>query len=242
MKMNFLKPLIDVILPPRCLGCGKIIPSEHSLCSECFQKVEFITFPYCKICGMPFEKQSDVSKNFVCPSCLAKKPKMRLSRSAVLYNDFAQNLVLGFKFGDRTDFKKLFAKWLYQAGGDIIKAGVDVIMPVPLSYRRLIKRRYNQAALMAKEFSLLTKIEVDVFNLVKIRHTTPQAMLKGSARLKNVKGVYSLKHPERIKGKRILLIDDVMTTGATLNECTKALLKAGALSVDSLTLARVKKD
>ena len=242
MKMNFLKPLIDIILPPRCLGCGKIVETEYSLCADCFQKVSFITKPYCNICGLPFENESEITRHMICPNCLAKKPKTRLNRSAILYNDFAQHLILGFKFSDRTDLRKLFAKWLYLAASDIIKEGVDMIIPVPLSYQRLIKRRYNQAALMAKEFSVFTGIEIDFLNLVKIRHTRPQAILKGNARLKNVKGVYQIKHPHRVKGKRILLIDDVMTTGATLNECTKVLLKAGALSVDTLTLARVKKD
>ena len=239
--MNFLRPLLDIILPPRCPCCGKVVQSAHSLCAECFQKIDFISAPYCKICGMPFENEEQTSNHFICVNCAKKKPITRFNRSAVLYDDFMQQFVLAFKFGDRTDLSKIFAKWLYIAAADILKEGVDIIIPVPLSYRRLLKRRYNQAALLAKDFSLLSGIDIDFSNLVKKRHTKPQATLKGSARLKNVKGVYQVKNPNKIQGKRVLLIDDVMTTGATLNECAKTLLKAGASSVDTLTLARVKK-
>ncbi len=240
--MHLLKYLIDTILPPRCLVCGKIVLSPHSLCEECFQKVDFITTPYCKICGMPFENQSQAVANFVCPDCLSHKHITRLNRSAVLYNDCVQNMVLAFKFADKTLFSKLFAKWMLPAFSDIQKQGIDVIIPVPLSYKRLIKRRYNQATLLAKEFSKLTHIETDLYNLIKVRHTKPQAQMHGHARLKNIKNAYQIKYPKRIKGKRILLIDDVMTTGATLTECAKTLIKAGAKSVDTLTFARVKKN
>ena len=239
--MNFLKPLLDIVLPPRCKSCGKIVDTDHSLCEMCFQKVEFISAPYCLQCGMPLENIDESAHHLICPNCLKKKPKARLQRSAVLYNDFAQDLILAFKFGDRTDLKTLFAKWMFLAARDSLKQGIDVIIPVPLSYRRLVVRRYNQAAVLAKEVAKLTQTPIDAMNLIKIRHTKPQSRLQKSARVKNIKNAYRVKCPERIRGKRVLLIDDVMTTGATLNECVKLLLKNGALSVDTLTLARVKK-
>ena len=240
--MNFFEPFIDLLLPPRCPCCGQVVQTKHSLCATCFEKIDFISAPYCKICGMPFETQADITKNYICPACAHKKPITRMNRSAILYNEFAQKTVLAFKFGDRTDLTKIFAKWMLAASFDILKDGVDLIVPVPLSYLRLLKRRYNQSALLAKELSLLTGIEKNFSALVKIKNTKPQSLLKSNARLKNVKGAYKVKHPQSIKGKKILLIDDVMTTGSTLNECAKTLLKAGALSVDTLTLARVKKE
>ncbi len=240
--MNLFKSLIDIIFPPRCAHCGKIVESAHTLCAKCFDKVDFITSPYCKICGMPFKTESLTPHHLICPTCIQKKPPARFARSAVSYNDFVRSLLLLFKFCDRTDLRQIFAKWLYYAASDILKEGVDLIIPVPLSYFRLLKRRYNQSALLAGELSKKTGIKADVTNLIKVKHTKPQATLKGKARLNNIRNAYRLKFPEKIKGKRILLVDDVMTTGSTLKECTKTLLKAGAKSVDTLTVARVLMD
>ena len=140
---------------------------------------------------------------------------------------------------DKTDNAVVMARWLQQAGADIFDAGVDLLVPVPLHYARLLKRKYNQSGLLAGELGRLTGLSVDYQALQKHKHTRPQVEFSGQERLKNVKGVFSVKHIEKIKGKRILLIDDVMTTGATLKECALALKKAGAKSVDALTVARV---
>lgn len=165
-----------------------------------------------------------------------------MNRSAVLYDDFSKKAILSFKFSDHLQTAKLFAKWLNLAGKDIFDLGADLLIPVPLSFRRLIYRRYNQSALLAHELSKLTHIPVDVCSLKKIKNTKPQSLLAEKARLKNVKNAFELKKPLNIKGKRIVLIDDVMTTGATLSECAKVLLKNGAKSVDTLTIARVIKE
>ena len=122
---------------------------------------------------------------------------------------------------------------------DIFDEGVDLIVPIPLHFTRLIKRRYNQAALIATELGKLTGIKVDCTSVVRHKRTKPQVQFSGHARISNVKGAFSVKHPEKLKGKRIVLIDDVMTTGSTLKECALAMKKAGAKSVDTLTIARV---
>ena len=240
--ITFLKSFLDIILPPRCPCCGKIIRTQTGVCPNCFNKINFISAPYCKICGMPFENQSDVTANRICPACLKEKRITHFNRSAVLYEGLSKKLLLHFKFYDKPQYAKLFAKWLKVAGADIFKEGTDLIVPVPLSYRRLIKRRYNQSALLAGELSKITGLEVDMDNLKKIKHTKPQSELLGKARLKNIKKAFALQNPTKIKGKKVLLVDDIMTTGATLAECANILLKAGAIQVDTLTVARVKKE
>ncbi len=176
----------------------------------------------------------------LCPQCVKdKKPIFRFSRSAVKYDEFSKRPILAFKFMDKTENVKVFARWLKLAGKDIFEAGADVLIPVPLHYKRLIKRRYNQSALLAMELGRLTGLKTDVSSLVKFRSTKPQVSFSGAARVKNVKGAFKVKHPEKVAGKHIVLIDDVMTTGSTLRECAKVLLAAGAASVDTLSIARV---
>ena len=128
---------------------------------------------------------------------------------------------------------------LINAGKDIWQQGADILVPIPLHYTRLLKRRYNQSALLAKELSKLTGVRVDYTSVVRHKKTKPQVEFSGRARVKNVHNAFSIKKIEKIKGQRVLLLDDVMTTGSTLKECAKVLLKAGAKSVDTLTVARV---
>lgn len=168
-----------------------------------------------------------------------KRTPFRLNRSAVHYDEASKNLILAFKFMDRTDNAKILARWLKIAGQDIWHQGVDVIIPIPLHYTRLLKRRYNQSGLLAAELHKLTGLKVDYTSVIKHKRTKPQVEFSGHARVKNVKDAFSVKHPEKIKGKRVVLIDDVMTTGSTLKECALALKRAGAKSVDTLTVARV---
>lgn len=237
--LSWFKSLLDLFLPPRCLKCGKVISGEAGLCSDCFNEMEFITEPYCKKCGYPFEMAPD-GKSRLCASCARHKATpFRMLRSAVKYDEASKPLILAFKFMDHTDNAKVFASWLKFAARDILVQGVDVIVPIPLHYSRLIKRRYNQSALLARELSKLTGIPVNYDAVIRHRRTKPQVQFSGHARVKNVKGAFSIKKPEQIRGKRILLIDDVMTTGSTLKECALALRQAKAKSVDTVTVARV---
>lgn len=234
---NYLKLLIDAILPARCLLCGKIVHDDNTLCSECFENINFITSPYCKHCGKPlFENIPD---NLYCVSCLNKKHTFRFVRSAIVYDEYSKKLVLDFKFYDHIENKKLLVKWLMFAGRDIFKEGVDLIIPVPLHFTRMLRRKYNQSAILARELSRQTGIKVEYKALVKNKKTIPQVLCDSKQRTKNVKNAFTVKYPEAIKDKRIVLIDDVFTTGATLRECAKILKKHGAKSVDALTVARV---
>lgn len=236
---SFWTKIIDLLLPPRCICCGKIVSNANGLCADCFNNINFITKPYCAKCGHPFD-EAPSSKKMLCGTCLSKKQTpFRLSRSAIRYDDASKNMILAFKFMDKTENAPVFAKWLKLAGADIFDEGVDLIIPIPLHFTRLIKRRYNQAALIATELGKLTHIKVDCTSVVRHKRTKPQVQFSGHARISNVKGAFSVKHPEKLKGKRIVLIDDVMTTGSTLKECALAMKKAGAKSVDTLTIARV---
>ena len=234
------KSFINTLLPPRCKLCGKIVSDDDSLCPECFNKINFITRPYCAHCGQPLESVGKASKHFLCPNCAQNKlPWFRLARSAFRYEEDSKNLILSFKFYDRTDNAKILAKFMKNAAQDIFDKGIDLIVPVPLHYTRLFRRKYNQSALLAIELSKLTGIPVEFDELVRHKKTRPQVEFSGKVRQLNVRNAFSVKRPDDFKGKHILLIDDVLTTGSTLKECAKALKKAHPSSIDLLTAARV---
>ncbi|MBE6452925.1 MAG: ComF family protein [Alphaproteobacteria bacterium] len=238
--MGIWQVILNSFLPPRCQKCGKILKEDIGLCKHCLNQLNFITQPYCQKCGQPFEFLEDNDGKMLCGRCLKnKKTHFRLSRSAFVYNEDSKSLILNFKFNDRTENANYLAKILFVAGEDIFNAGVDIMVPVPLHYTRLIKRRYNQSALLCNELSKISGIECDNLSLIRHHKTRPQVELSGIARQKNVHNVFSVKNPIAIKGKRVLLVDDVLTTGATLRECAKTLKSAGAKSVDTLTLGRV---
>ena len=236
--MFLLRKLLNFIIPPRCLLCHRPIESNGALCPDCFDKVNFITLPYCMHCGAPLEGRNDDIKGLCCGTCLTKKDIFRLRRAAILYEDVSKKILLDFKFADHTENKYLLAQWLYFAGKDIFNAGVDVIIPVPLHYTRLFKRKYNQSALLAHELSKLSNLPVDYSSLKRTKKTLPQSLCNGSKRKSNVRDAFDVIHQQNVKGKRIVLVDDVYTTGATLRECAKVLKKAGAKSIDALTVAR----
>ena len=239
--IKFIKDIINFILPPRCNLCGKVLDEDKGLCDECISQIDFLNGAICYQCGEPlFESIENNHQKLLCGNCLKSKnkPVFRMIRSAYIYDDFSKKLILDFKFYDKPDLASFLAKMLYVAGKDIFEAGVDVIIPIPLHYTRLIKRRYNQSALLAKELGRLTNIKVDYNSLIKRKITKPQVDCDGNERLINVKDAFVVKNIENIQGKKILLVDDVLTTGSTLKECAKALKTARIKSVDAVTVAR----
>ena len=236
MLRRLIENIVDLILPRRCLKCGKILDRAGYLCDKCVDEINFVTPPYCQRCGNPLH---DENSQF-CAGCAGGKKRFyRLARSAMAYDDASKNLIIAFKFFDRTENANLLAAMMKVAGKDIFAAGVDMIVPVPLHYTRLIKRRYNQSSLLAEKLSRMTDIPVENFALRRHRNTRPQVEFSGRNRVINVKNAFSVKRPELVRDKRIVLIDDVMTTGSTLKESALALKRAGAKSVDVLTAARV---
>ena len=239
--MHFLQNLINILLPPRCLKCGKILSIRNGLCAECFAKIRFISAPMCSCCGRPFTSAGHLkfARKQMCGACLKKKTHLfTMQRSAFIYDDESKNMILNLKFCDKTTYAETLANFLYSAGMDIWKQNPDFLIPVPIHHIRLLKRRYNQCALLAKYLSDKVSVPTDYRSLIRVRNTIPQIELSGKARRTNLRHAFEVKFPQNIKGKKIVLIDDVSTTGSTLNECAKALKKAGASKIYALTLAR----
>lgn len=235
--------LLDVILPPHCLSCGVIVDEPGSLCPECWDKVTFLGPPLCGHCGMPFE--FDVGEQALCAACIRRPPIYERARAVLNYDDASRDLILGFKHADRTEAAPAFGRWLARAGGELI-AEADIIAPVPLHWARLWRRRYNQSALLAQALARTTRaggrhLPVIPDLLVRHRRTPPQGGLGAAGRARNVRGAFRInaKFQARVRGARVLLVDDVLTTGATVEACARVLLRSGAGAVDVLTLARV---
>ena len=215
---------------------------DNSICVECFNKIRFISKPYCQICGRPFENTDDMLQS-VCAECMRQKRRsFSLIRSAFVYDDNSKNMLLSLKFRDKVSYSPSIAKSMAQAGADIFEENPDLIVPVPLHYMRMLSRKYNQSALLANELSKISGIKTDLFSLKRHKNTIPQVKFSGKERVKNVRGAFEVKNPQKIKGKSIVLIDDVMTTGSTLKECAIALKRAGAKRIYALTAARTLKE
>lgn len=232
------RALTDFVLPPRCAGCGVEIEHQDALCPTCWQQLTFISRPLCECCGVPFEI-APVGDS-ICGNCLADPPQFRASRSALIYDEECSPYILKFKHGDRLSARGLLSQWLYGAGGALL-AEAGFIVPVPLNWTRLLKRRYNQAAILALSLSKLSGTPALVDGLIRRKATSSQGRKSAAARARNVQAAFEVnpKRAEKIKGARILLLDDVLASGATTNSCCKTLLKGGARSVDFLTIERV---
>lgn len=240
----FFKTTLDFILPPRCPVTGEIVDAVGMISPEAWGQLNFIDEPFCKKCGLPFDFSYEGSgeEGRLCESCTKDLPAFSKARSVMVYDDQSRGLILSFKHGDQTHMTPAFIPWLERAGKEILK-NADFLVPVPLHRWRLLKRRYNQAAIMAQYLSKETAIPVLVEGLVRRRSTVSQGHLNMNDRAKNVRHAFAVlkKVKPTLKGKKIVLIDDVYTSGATVKECVKVLLDAQASEVSVLTLARVVK-
>ena len=235
---NVGKRVVDTILPPRCLSCGVVVDATGAVCPDCWRGIDFVTPPFCACCGLPFAYDS--GPDALCGACAAERPLFGRARSVMVYNDASRDLILAFKHADRTDAAPAYGGWLARAG-EALLADADLIVPVPLHRRRLLARRYNQAALLAQALGRVAGKRVLVDALVRTRPTPSQGRMNRAQRARNVRAAFAVRRSRKaaLAGKRIVLVDDVMTTGATLSACVRALLDGGASNVDALTLARV---
>ena len=229
--------VLDVLLPRQCLCCAAVIEGG-GLCPACFSRVTFTADPQCQACGLPFE--FDAGGAALCGECAHRQPIYGRARAAFVYDDMSRAIVLAYKHGDRTDAAPILGRWLARAAGPLA-ADADLIVPVALHWTRLFSRRYNQAALLAAALGRETGLAVQQQALRRTRRTSSQGHLSRSARRRNVAGAFRVEGRARagLDGKRVLLVDDVLTTGATVSACARALLRAGAAAVDVVTLARV---
>lgn len=235
---KILRSFFNFLLPTTCPICHQQIEGA-GLCPKCFSALEFIGNQKCSVCGRPLD--AIVPGMTVCGNCLKTPPYFRQAEAVFKYDATFKRLILPFKHGDHIELTHLFVKWLEQNSPSLIQRN-DILIPVPLHWTRLLKRKYNQSALLAHELAIKYEKVYDPLTLKRIKATGSQGHLSQKERQKNIKNAFQVKNPNKIKDKSILLIDDVFTTGATVNECAKVLLKAGAKSVDILTLARVVRE
>jgi ComF family protein len=236
----------NLLLPPRCPVTGDIVDKAGMVSPAAWSALRFVSAPQCSCCGIPFEVLADAlpddDREILCGPCLANPKPYSQARSSLVYDDASRSLILAFKHGDQTHLTVTFAPWLLTAANDMLREA-DVIVPVPLHWMRLLRRRYNQAALLGHSLAELSGKECWPDVLQRKKNTVTQGHLNYKQRHENVSRAFAIKpeYGERIKDKRIVLIDDVHTTGATIEECTEILVKAGVQRVDVLTLARVVK-
>ena len=234
----WLKNLLKIVFPSRCLFCSTFT-QDLLLCTSCWNKLEFITEPKCKICGFPF--QFDVGSSNLCALCLHEKPCFDSADSFLKYNFQSKIIVHKLKYGDQLHLASFFAKLIVDRIQDKITK-CHVVYHSQCTGSAFLARKYNQAALLACNISKLTGVPFLANALLKKRHDIPQEThLNRDDRLKNVRGSFVAAPGaiQQLQGKDLILVDDVYTTGTTLNECSKVLKKAGCASVHAVTLAKV---
>lgn len=228
--------LSDLVLPPVCLSCREPMTAHDTLCATCWSGIDFIRPPLCDRLGIPLPfANGDVSLS---AAALADPPVYDQARAVAHYSGLMRRLIHALKFHDRDDLTRLLSVWLLDAGRDIL-AQSELIVPVPLSRSRLLRRRFNQAARLGGEVSRRTGVPMDPLSLVRVRSTHSQVGLSRREREDNVRGAFAVQEDrrDRIEGRKIVLIDDVVTTGATVSAATRALRRAGADHVAVLSLA-----
>jgi len=230
------RAVIDGVLPPRCLACGATVGEPDALCGACWASMSFFAPPWCAVCGLPFPHP--IEEGAVCADCARGRSHWDRARAVLRYDQHSRQLVLGLKHGDRTHLATALGRWMRRTGAEMLDGGVDLLVPVPLHWTRLVARRFNQAALLAHAIHKAGGPPVAPDWLVRRRRTPSQGRLRPLARARNVGGAFALKPGRSVKGKRVVVVDDVLTTGATADECARVLRRGGAVFVGVLTLAR----
>ena len=228
---------LAVALPPLCPGCRDLV-AGNGLCPTCWSKLSFISPPYCPRLGIPFAY--DPGPGILSMQAIADPPAYQRARAAVRYDDIARKLVHAFKYGDRLDLAPLMGSWMARAGTELLREA-DLLLPVPLHWRRLWSRRFNQSGALAQAISRTSSVPVAHMPLRRVKATAQQVGLSRKDRAANMQGAFKVAPAARaeIAGRRLIVIDDVLTSGATADACARALLRGGAAQVDVLVFARV---
>jgi ComF family protein len=231
-----LKLAADLLLPPVCISCRKRVGAHGLLCGDCWAKIDFIVPPLCSRLGVPLPY--DTGEPSLSAAAIADPPVYDRARAAARYSSTMRDLIQSFKYGDRHEGVPLFGRWMAAAGAELL-ADADMIVPVPLYRSRLWSRRFNQSAMLAQGVGKLTGVPVDCFLLARVKRTPSQVGLTAAQRRKNVAGAFRVTAAKSaLREKRIVVVDDVITTGATAEACARVLKRAGAARVDVLALAR----
>ncbi len=236
MIKKLARKLLGTIFPKTCLICNKII-SGSSFCVEDWNKLHFLQNPACNICFQPFEFRVD--DEMVCGKCLQKRPEYFKALAVLSYDETSKTLITKFKYFDQINLAKYFSELMFKQAKEILP-NIDFIIPIPLHKLRIIKRKYNQSAILAKNIAALGKKKVILDLLIRTKNNKPQVGLNQRMRRKNVAGIFAVKkkYCEEIMGKNVLLIDDVITTGATVESCCRVLKKVGVARIYVLTLTK----
>jgi len=231
--------VLDLLFPPLCAACREPVGGAGGFCADCWSGLTFLDGPACACCGTPFPV--DAGEGSLCAACLARPPAFSKARALLAYDEESRPAILALKHADRLELVPGFARWLGRVGRPLLE-GCDLIVPVPLHPSRLWQRRYNQSAELARRLARDWDRAFDPLALVRTRRTASQgAMPSARARRRNVLSAFRVPDPARVQGRNILLVDDVLTTGATVEAASRALKRAGAGGIAVLTLARVVK-
>jgi ComF family protein len=233
-----LRLALDFALPPLCPSCREPLSDGVGLCAPCWSKLSLIEPPYCARLGIPFVY--DPGAGLLSMEAIANPPAYDRARAAVRYDDVARKLVQGFKYSDRLDLAPMMGRWMARAGRELL-AEADTLVPVPLHWRRQWTRRFNQSAALAGAISAVCNVPVVHGVLKRVRATPQQVGRSKTERAENVQGAFRVRPEQKadIAGRRLILVDDVLTSGATVDACARALLRAGAAHIDVLVFARV---
>lgn len=233
-----LRLALDFALPQLCPSCREPLGDGNGLCAHCWSRLSLIEAPYCARLGIPFAY--DPGSDLLSLEAIANPPAYDRARAAVRYDDISRTLVHSLKYGDRLDLAPTMGQWMARAGRELL-ADADALIPVPLHWQRRWARRFNQSAALAGVVSTLSGVPVVLDGLKRLRATAQQVGKSKTERADNVQGAFRVvtEHAADIAGRRLVLVDDVLTSGATVDACARALLRAGAGHVDVLVFARV---
>ena len=229
---------VALVYPPTCIACAGATGEPHTLCARCWASVRFIERPFCERLGTPFAM--DLGTSLLSPAAIADPPVFGRARAVAHYDSTARALVQRLKYGDRLELARALGTMMARAGAELTREA-DVIVPVPLHRWRLWRRRFNQAMALARVVGRASEVPCDPFLLARVKHTRSQVGLTKAQRQENLQGAFRVpdEAKPRLKSKRVLVVDDVLTTGATANAASRALLRGGASAVDVLAFAQV---